>query len=168
MATDGQMSSATQAIFKWGIPIITGFFGLFFPAGLQLTLLCTAVFTVTQAYAFRSPLIRRSLGMYPLPKPRTPAMPTSTTLNINANVKGKNKSAAETKKPKWGLGAVKATFQEAYADLKKKQAEMAGTSPQSQEGERRSAAEKRRTKEYEEKFQKEKARAQFHNAKRKR
>ena len=165
MATDGQMSPATAAIFRWTIPGITGVFGLFFPAGLQLTLLSTAVFTVTQAYLFRKPWFRQALGMYPQPKPRTPA---TTTINVTANIKEKTKATQEVKKPKWGLEAVKATFQEAYADIKKKQAEMGGVPQQSQEGKRRSTAEQKRAKAYEERVQKEMARTKLEYSKRKR
>ena len=167
MASDGAISSAMQSIFRWGIPIITGVFGLFFPAALQLTLMSTAFFTVAQAYLFRSPSVRALLRMHPFP---VRAVAPNPSLDVKANIRGKSGTVQEEKKPKWGFEAMKATFVEAFEDLKKKQTEMGGTdiSQSAQVNQRRTSAEAKRAKQYEEKLQREKARRKFETSQRKR
>ena len=160
MAGDGALSPALQSIFRWVIPTFTGVIGLFLPA--------TAVFTVAQTRFFRSPSFRALLRMHPFPP--KPAVSSQPPLTIKPNIRGKPGSVQEEQKPKFGLEAMKATFAEAFADLKKKQAEMGGTdtSRQSRVNDRRTSAEAKRAKQYEEKVQRERAQRRFETSQRKR
>ena len=55
----------------YGMPVIGGGCILLYPAALQLTAMFTAIFSLVQAHLFRKPWVRRRLGIYPLPEPKT-------------------------------------------------------------------------------------------------
>lgn len=161
MAATGEMSAspAMALVFRWFIPFLTGTFGLFLPAGLQLTLFTTAIFTVSQSYLFRQPGFRKYFGMHPLPKKPEPP---KAVLDIQAKYKD---GAAPSQKPKWGLEAVKHNVMTAYKELNQQKARMeAEFGPQKATG-RLSEAEKKRAKAYEEERQRELAKQKFQASK---
>ena len=147
------MKSSTLVLFQYIIPVVTGLFSLFFPAALQMTLLVTSVFTVSQSYLFRQPGFRRFLNIHPMPEPPKPD-PTKTVINVRARRKGQTGSEPPEEK-KRGWAAVQARLESAYDDLLKKGKEIQGQYVPDEKLERRSAAEKKQAKAYEERRQRE-------------
>ena len=68
----------------YGMPIIGGGFMVLYPAALQLTAMFTAIFSLVQAHLFRKPWVRRRLGIYPLPEPKTAStIPKTVASRLN-------------------------------------------------------------------------------------
>lgn len=112
-----------KTVFLYVIPFVTTFFSLFWPAGLQLTLCCTGLATVTQALAFQQPWLRNLLGMHPLPTPSQRKAQDGYNGTLN-RLSDEATGAAVQKKT--GIAGVIETFREAYADIVKKGEEFAG------------------------------------------
>lgn len=161
MATSGEadVSAAMLTIFSYGIPILSLVFGVFFPAGLQLTLFVSAIFTVSQSVAFRMPRVRNFLGMYPVVQAasRKGAASSSTNNTINVNSRSRKPGAPHPEEKKVGLAAFKQTFRQAYSDITKRMSDMQQQSNPQRSSNRMSPAEKKRAEEYEKKRQKETA-----------
>ena len=159
MASSGEadMSTATITIFSYAIPFLSLAFGVFFPAGLQLTLFVSAIFTVSQSVAFRMPWVRNFLGMYPVVQAasRKGAGSSPATNTINVNSRTRKPGAPDPGEKKAGFAAFKQTFRQAYSDIKTRMADMQQQSNPQRSSNRLSPAEKKRAEEYEKKRQKE-------------
>ena len=63
-----------QRFMTYGLPALSGLFMLAWPGAMQLTLFATSIMSLTQATLLRNPSIRQWLGIYPLPsRPVAPA-----------------------------------------------------------------------------------------------
>lgn len=153
MATSGEadVSTAMITIFSYGLPILSLVFGVFFPAGLQLTLFVSAIFTVSQSVAFRMPRVRNFLGMYPIVQAasRNGAMSSSTSNTINVNSRTRQPGAPGPGEKKVGFAAFKQTFRQAYSDIQTRMADMQQQGNAKRSSNRLSPAEKKRAEEYE-------------------
>ena len=159
MASSGEadISPATITVFSYGLPIVSLVFGVFFPAGLQLTLFVSAIFTVSQSVAFRMPRVRNFLGMYPVVQAASRkgagSSPTSNTINVNSRTRKPGDPDPGEKQV--GFAAVKQTFRQAYSDIRTRMADMQQQGNSQRSSNRLSSAEKKRAEEYEKKRQKE-------------
>ncbi|KAL9126088.1 MAG: hypothetical protein Q9217_004804 [Psora testacea] len=159
------MSPSTLALFQYIIPLVTGVFSLFFPAALQLTLFITSIFTVSQSYIFRQPGFRKFMNMHPILTPPKKG-PPKPIINIKASRKMQAMRPMEQKKTGWA--AVKQTMETAVNDLQKKSKEMQGQYVPDAKPARRSEAERKHAKAYEEKRQRELAQRRFESQQRRR
>ena len=66
-ATVNPQSAQAMNLMRIGLPIISGLFIMWQPACLQLTFATTALLALAQSSAFRTPIIRKWLGIQPLP-----------------------------------------------------------------------------------------------------
>ncbi len=67
------ISPRAQQFFTYGLPVLSGLFMLAWPGAMQLTFFATSIMSMIQATMFRKPWFRTWLGIYPLPdKPLTP------------------------------------------------------------------------------------------------
>ena len=68
------MSPQFQMFMTYGLPALSGLFMLAWPGAMQITFFATSVMSLTQATLFRNPTFRQWVGIYPLPpRPVTPA-----------------------------------------------------------------------------------------------
>ena len=153
------MSTAMITIFSYGLPMLSLVFGVFFPAGLQLTLFVSAIFTVSQSITFRMPRVRNFLGMYPIVQAasRNGAQSSSTSNTINVNSRTRKPGTPDPGEKKVGFAAFKQTFRQAYSDIQTRMADMQQQNDPKRSNNRLSPAEKKRAEEYEKKRQKETA-----------
>lgn len=68
----------------YGLPALSGLLMLAWPGAMQLTFFATSMMSLVQAILFRNPSFRQWLGIYPLPsRPVTPASGTTETPKTN-------------------------------------------------------------------------------------
>ena len=72
-APQNATGKSMRLIMQYVLPTISGVFMLFWPAAMQLSFLTTSLFSLTQAWAFRQPGVRRFLRMTPVIKHVKPA-----------------------------------------------------------------------------------------------
>lgn len=74
------LSPQLQKFMTYGLPVLSGAFMLAWPGAMQLTFFATSVMSLTQATLFRNPSFRQWVGIYPLPsRPVTPASGAAET-----------------------------------------------------------------------------------------
>ena len=61
------MNETVRNVVSIVMPVLTGVFSAFWPAGMQLPIFMGAIFALTQAMMFRQPWFRNLFGMQPFP-----------------------------------------------------------------------------------------------------
>lgn len=64
---------------QWGMPVMSTFFTLLWPAGLQLGFTSASILALVQSFLFRQPWFRNFLRIHPLPPRAPPASPQDLT-----------------------------------------------------------------------------------------
>ena len=153
--TGGAASRMNTPMFKimaYAMPVFTGVFSSFWPAGLQLSLFMGGFFAVLQSSIFRQAWFRRLLNMQPL-------APRGTVLSDAPTYEGTiNMGEAPKQEKKGFMGAVR----EAIDDTVKQGKEMTGQKTDTKTG--RSDSETKSAKKYEEKKMREAAQKRFEAA----
>ena len=146
-------------MFLYGLPTLTASFMLFWPGALQLTFAFTSMMSLTQAYLLRQPWMRNFLGIQPMPKP---AAPTSYAGVIN-RYEGPSPTSSSSPAPtgKGILGGAISDIKGAASQVVKSARSLKDMQETKTGTQRRTPAELRRAKAYEEKRLREIAQAKI-------
>lgn len=152
------MTPIMKTLFLYGLPLITTTFMLFWPGALQVSFAFTSLMALAQSYLLRQPAVRKFLNIQPLRARVNPSVPSY------AGVMQKYQPPSADSSP--AAPASRGLVGGAISDIKGAASQMAKSarslrdSAETKPGQqRRTAAQMKRAKAYEEKREKEIAEA---------
>lgn len=146
------MNPALRNFFTYGIPLLSGSFMLFWPACMQLSFFFTSLFSMGQAWLLRQPWMRNWLGIQPLPEPLTSSGATSSYKGT-MNLYQPPSNAPPPEEKKGVIGGAISDIKSSFSQVADKARSVADS--QTKTTTRRTAAELKYAKAYEERRRKE-------------
>lgn len=158
------LSPVVHKVFLYVLPTITGVFASFWPGGLQLTIFVTSFLSMIQATAFRQPWFRNILGIHPLPSPASLKPKTQAYAGTINRYQPPSANASSSPPKKDGIfGNAFSNVKGAYSEIQKQGQDFVNTRQPAAKTGRRTEAEVKHAKAYEEKRKRELAQRKFEN-----
>ncbi|KAL8905842.1 MAG: hypothetical protein Q9171_006508 [Xanthocarpia ochracea] len=163
------MSPRVKTLLHWGFPICSTVFTSWWPAVMQLSFFATSLMALLQSYLFKEPWFRKFWGIQPLSPPNSPTAPTGPAPGYRGMVipTTAREVPQEPQTSQGGVfGSAKSKFKATVSDLQERSQNYVDKN-QAKPTSRRSAAEIKEAKRYDEKRRKEIEQSKLHSSGRK-
>ena len=153
-----------KRLLKWGFPICSTVFTAWWPAVMQLSFFTTSIMALLQSYLFRQPWFRKFWRIQPLSPQNSPGAPTGPEPGYRGMVipTTAREVPREPQTSQGGVfGNVGSKFKANLADLQERSQKFVDKN-QTKPTSRRSAAELKEAKRYDEKRRKEMEQSKLH------